>query len=179
MDWLNEPSRWTQDAEFVRIHTDAETDFWRKTHDGGVRHNGHFYYETVDGDFTIQVKLGGEYRDTYDQAGLMVRVDETIWMKCGIEVVDGAQLGSVVVTRDWSDWSVVSLPASPSVRWKVSRNHDTLEVLYASGRQDFVRFRQTFLTHSPTVDVGIMACSPKGGGFIATFRELAIHRAVV
>ena len=80
MDWLNEPSRWTQDAEFVRIHTDAETDFWRKTHDGGVRHNGHFYYETVDGDFTIQVKLSGECRDTYDQGGLMVRVDESIWL---------------------------------------------------------------------------------------------------
>ena len=66
-----------------------------------------------------------------------------------------------------------------SVRWKVSRNHDTLEVQYAIERQEFVRFRQTFLTHSPTVDVGIMACSPKGGGFLATFKELTIHRAVV
>jgi regulation of enolase protein 1 (concanavalin A-like superfamily) len=47
----------------------------------------------------------------------MIRVDETIWLKTGIEFVDGVQHISAVVTRDYSDWSVVKLSAPiPSLR---------------------------------------------------------------
>ena len=35
-------------------------------------------------------------------------------MKCGIELVDGVQHASVVVTREYSDWSVVPLPRRPA-----------------------------------------------------------------
>lgn len=31
------------------------SDFWRKTHYGFVRHNGHIYADTIKGNFTMQV----------------------------------------------------------------------------------------------------------------------------
>ena len=49
------------------------TDFWRKTHYGFIRDNGHFGYVAVQGDFSAEVKVMGGYRDLYDQAGLMLR----------------------------------------------------------------------------------------------------------
>ena len=103
MEWLNEPPQWTRGGSMIRLEVEPETDFWRKTHDGGVRDNGHFYFERAEGDFSAQVRLSAEYSAQYDQAGLMVRLDETTWLKCGIEYVDGVQFASTVVTRDLLD----------------------------------------------------------------------------
>ncbi|CAF4559543.1 unnamed protein product, partial [Rotaria magnacalcarata] len=37
------------------VHTNGETDFWRQTHYGFERDNGHFYYRSMNGEqsFTI------------------------------------------------------------------------------------------------------------------------------
>ena len=59
----------------------------------------------------------GHYKELYDQAGLMVRLDEKNWLKTGIEYVKGVQNVSAVVTREVSDWSVVPLQASPTAVW--------------------------------------------------------------
>ena len=174
MRWLNEPAKWEAKGTVVHARADPRTDFWRKTHDGGTRDNGHFYYQPVTGNFTAQVKLRGEYRDPYDQAGLMARVDETTWLKCGVELVDGRPLASVVVTRDFSDWSVVPISETSVVWWRLTRDGGTFEVCYALDGTQFQRFRQSFLSESPQVDVGLMICSPVGEGFAATFEDLQV-----
>jgi len=48
--WLNEPGQWEEHTGGVWMRAEAGTDFWRKTHDGGQRDNGHFYFERIDGD---------------------------------------------------------------------------------------------------------------------------------
>ena len=40
--WLNEPKTWSSNGETLEFLTDARTDFWRNTHYGFVRDNGHF-----------------------------------------------------------------------------------------------------------------------------------------
>ena len=114
MQWLNEPKEWLADEDRISATAVRQTDFWRKTHDGGIRDNGHFYLETVSGEFTARVKLSASYTSQYDQAWMMVRADQRTWLKCGIEFTDGRQHASAVVTRDWSDWSLMPLndPAS-------------------------------------------------------------------
>src|SRR5690606_39761998 len=55
------------------------------------------------------------YQRLYDQAGVMLRVDDDNWLKCGVEFTDGALHFSVVVTRDdQSDWSVMPLAGDPT-----------------------------------------------------------------
>jgi regulation of enolase protein 1 (concanavalin A-like superfamily) len=73
--WHNPPQEWSFSHETLVLHADPKTDFWRKTHYGFVRDNGHFWYVNEKGDFEATVKLVAEYRDQYDQAGLMVRLD--------------------------------------------------------------------------------------------------------
>jgi regulation of enolase protein 1 (concanavalin A-like superfamily) len=78
------------------------------------------------------VKVSGEYQELYDQAGIMVRLDEANWLKCGIEFVEGVQQVSAVVTRDYSDWSVVPLPHNPASLWvRVTRRGTAVEVQYS------------------------------------------------
>ncbi len=174
MRWHHEPPEWRVEGRSITVTAGPKTDFWRKTHDGGIRDHGHFYYRPVTGDFTAEVKVTGQYADLYDQAGLMVRLDETTWMKCGIEFVDGVQHASVVVTRDWSDWSVLPLANPPAIWLRVVRHGPTVEVFYSLDGGEYTMIRQAFLTEEPAVDVGVMIAAPTGNGFTATFEGFTV-----
>lgn len=50
--WLNEPQTADASESELCVVTDARTDFWRETHYGFVRDNGHFYMYQTEGDFT-------------------------------------------------------------------------------------------------------------------------------
>lgn len=177
MRWHQEPPAWQQEGAVLSVTAAPKTDFWRKTHDSGVRDNGHFYFTTVTGDFVAQVKLTGDYAAQYDQAGLMVRLDEAHWLKCGIELAEGMQYASTVVTRDWSDWSLLPLAPSDRARpvWiRVQRQGPTFAVHYSLDGHDYTMMRQAFLGEAATVNVGPMIASPTGSGFRVTFEELTI-----
>ncbi len=174
MHWLHEPSTWRTEGTTIVARADAHTDFWRKTHDSGMRDSGHFCYEQVTGDFTADVKVVGQYADLYDQAGLMVRLDETTWLKCGIEFVKGVQYASSVVTRDWSDWAIRPLDKPPAIWLRVVRHGASIEVSFSTDGAHYDLIRQAYLTAEPTVSVGVMLAAPKGKGFMARFEDLVI-----
>ena len=56
------------------------------------------------------ITFQGDYETLYDQAGMMVRIDDTHWIKLGIEHSDNITNFSIVVTRGQSDWSVFGQP---------------------------------------------------------------------
>ncbi len=69
--WLNPPETWSADGAQLRVTTDANTDFWRKTSYGFIRDSGHFFGMPVDGDFTAQLHVAaqGVIRVQYSTAG--------------------------------------------------------------------------------------------------------------
>ena len=91
----------------LNVRSRGKTDFWRKTFYGYITDNGHFMHLPVAANFTFQARVDGNYASLYDQAGLMVRLDEKHWMKCGTEFVDNKRWASVVFTHDFSDWSTM------------------------------------------------------------------------
>ena len=175
MQWLNEPAVWREEGDTLHVDSDAGTDFWRRTHCGEIHDNGHLYYMNVTGDFTAEARLTGDYHDLYDQSGLMVRLDEKCWLKCGIEYVDGVWHVSAVVTREWSDWSMILLPGADHVSIRVKRQGSAFDIYYATGGGDYVMYRQTFLTEHPTLKVGMMSASPTGKGFTAQFERFSLQ----
>jgi regulation of enolase protein 1 (concanavalin A-like superfamily) len=178
MIWLNEPAKWHADDGTLSLTTDPKTDFWRKTHYGFIRDNGHFSYETVSGDFVVETEFEGKYHALYDQAGLMIRLDQTTWLKTGIEFVDGVQHVSAVVTRDYSDWSVVKLPTPlPTLRLRATRKAGTVIIEYQDGSRTWFMLRTAFLSTAAELQVGRMAASPHGPGFEVCFRDFSITRA--
>ncbi len=182
MKWYNEPPFWSEQEQKITVTAGVKTDFWRKTHYGFIRDNGNFYYQEVTGDFTATVKITGQYEVLYDQAGLMLRLDEETWLKCGIEFVEGVQYASAVVTRKYSDWSVVSLPQNPSSLWvRLERKGGTVEVKYSLDGEQYTMIRLAYLTEAETVQVGPMcaspqrdSCSSETDGFRAVFEEFKI-----
>ncbi|MAS36839.1 MAG: hypothetical protein CL610_22735 [Anaerolineaceae bacterium] len=176
MQWLNEPQHWEAGDGTLRFAAGAATDFWRKTHNDSIVDNGHFYYEVVSGDFEAEVRVSGQYGALYDQAGLMVRLDETIWLKTGIEFMYGVQHASAVVTRDYSDWSIVPLSPSPeAIYMHLKRAGGTFEIQYSVDSFSFSMIRQAHLTTAHSVQVGMMAAAPQGAGFEVAFDGFRIQ----
>lgn len=173
--WHNEPPTWSAaPGAALTLTTGAGTDFWRHTHYDFVRDSGHHRGTPVSGDFLATVRVRGAYRDQYDQAGLMVRLDEATWLKCGIELVGGVQWASAVVTRGFSDWSCVPLSDPPGELWlQVKRTGSTVEVSFGDPAAPQM-LRLAHLTDLPVL-VGPMAASPDGGGFQVTFLAFSIE----
>lgn len=175
MEWYNQPPVWDINGDRIAVTSGSKTDFWRHTHYGFIRDNGHFLYQQISGDFIAEVKIHGKYRDLYDQAGIMVRLDELNWMKCGIEFVDGVQQVSAVVTRDYSDWSVVSLPQNPAHIWlRVTRQDTAVVVKYSLDDERYTMLRMAYLTSVAALSVGVMCASPEGNGFSVSFERFKL-----
>jgi uncharacterized protein len=177
MNWFNEPRNWKQDNDKLTVFADSQTDFWRKTHYGFVRDNGHFYYEKISGDFEVETEFRGKYEALYDQAGIMVRVDETTWVKCGLEFVNGVHQVSAVVTRDFSDWSVVPLRSYPGfLRLRLKREGETVIIEYGADDGQWVMFRTAYFSTVSELEVGRMVAAPDGPGFEAVFTGFRLRR---
>jgi len=170
--WFNEPAQWTGNT----VTTDHDTDFWRTTHYGYVRDTGHILGVDKAGDFELTVTFAGNYREQYDQAGIAIRLDEKNWIKSGIELVDGGQQISAVVTREVSDWSVVELaePAA-SVTIKAERTGDTVTISYGlNGGPPATMLRLAYFPPELSVLAGVMCASPIGKGFTTRFENISI-----
>lgn len=177
--WLNPPHHWRLEGSALVVTADPKTDFWRKTFYGYITDNGHLYYRRASGECTTTLKVAGRYHDLYDQAGLMVRLDERNWMKCGVEFVDGAPHMSVVFSREYSDWSTFTLGSSyAGPLWlKVVRQKDSLDIAHSINGKDFIEDRQGYFPPDAPVMVGPMCAAPEGKGFEARFEDWALGPA--
>jgi uncharacterized protein len=176
MAWLNEPPGWREAAGTLHVTTGERTDFWRRTHYGFIRDDGHARLSPAAGDFAAEVTFRGAYQELYDQAGLMLRLDAERWVKAGIEFVAGRRMLSVVVTREVSDWSTMPCPTEAEwITLRLTRIGGAVHVHWAA-EPDPGTFRMLRLAAFPegAAAVGPMCCSPQRAGFEAAFREFSI-----
>lgn len=173
--WLNAPPHWQRTNDGLVMQTAPKTDFWRKTYFDYLTDNGHLLGRPVKGDFTAIVRLSGDFAAQYDQAGLMVREDKSIWMKCGVEYVDKVLNVSSVFTRDFSDWAGVPLTQNYDALWiRLVRKGASLTFAFSPDGKAFREVRQGYLTDTPEVWVGLMAAAPEGPGFEARFDHYSV-----
>lgn len=140
--WLNDPTLYsvssddsavegyggsftkTDDDCTLIINAPSKKDFWSRT-----------FYEpelikndasalvlpiALDEEATVAVDFSLTPKEQFDQAGLLVYIDDLHWIKCGIEYCDGSARLSVVVCNNYSDWSTQP--------WSVAHN-DSNEIV--------------------------------------------------
>jgi len=177
MQWFNEPDEWKLISDSsMSMYVTPKTDFWRQTHYGFTVDDGPFFYSNIGGEFECQVKIVGEYKSRYDQMGIMIRKDETTWIKTGVEFVNDRINLSAVVTHNYSDWSVVELKQNHSAIWlKVIRRLNAIEIKYSLDNEAFSMMRLSYFPEKTPVMVGLTAASPDGNGFNALFEDFKIR----
>lgn len=174
--WLNEPRSWTVDpAGDLSIVTDKGTDFWRETHYGFVRDSGHFLGFTTPDAFTAQLRIRGRYEKLYDQAGIMVRVDERRWVKAGIELSDGRAMLSSVLTDGKSDWATGPYEHDARDFWmRATVAKGVLRLQVSADGKTWPLVRLAPFPVAPSYQVGPMACTPERSGLAIRFSDLRI-----
>ena len=124
LDWLHHPTSWnTFDEsgeaegaggsadvldETLVLFPPAKKDFWSKTFYSPelVKHDASALLAAVPSDeATIGISFHFTPISQFDQAGILVYLDDDHWMKCGIEYCDNSPRLSVVVCNGFSDWS--------------------------------------------------------------------------
>ncbi|MBO9653577.1 MAG: DUF1349 domain-containing protein [Agrobacterium tumefaciens] len=181
--WHNEPQQWSLSDGVLQLTTDKNSDFWRETYYGFTRDSGHFFGRQWQGDFTASLRVQGNYEELYDQAGIMVRIDGSRWIKAGIELSDGAACIGSVLTVDRSDWSTTAYSGDPRDLYLRVTVADGVLRLQTSG--DGIRWPLLKLCPFPEAQfyqVGPMCCTPEREGLEVTFSEFHIgpplHKAL-
>jgi len=173
--WLNEPGDWHLETGILTVTTDRETDFWRETHYGFTRDSGHFFGCVAEGDFTAELRVRARYEELYDQAGIMVRIDEAHSVKAGVEMSDGMALLSSVLTLGKSDWAVGRYADDPAdFRMRATVAEGVLKLQVSA---DGLTWHLSRLSPFPKADsyhVGPMCCTPKRSGLKISFSEFRI-----
>lgn len=175
MRWFNEPERWTIEDNVLMMNVTPQSDYWRVSHYGFTVDDAPFLYTMRGGEFEVKVKISGDYKTRFDQAGIMLRLDHENYIKAGIEFVDGKYNLSAVVTHHTSDWSIIPLDKPVPFVWiKAVRRLDAVEIFYSFDDKEYTMMRNAWLQDNHPVLVGVMGACPDGDGFEARFEHFTI-----
>lgn len=175
MNWFNEPAQWSVSGNRLTMAVTPKSDYWRISHYGFTVDDAPFYYGEYGGEFEAKVKISGDYKVRFDQAGMMIRIDHENYIKAGIEYVDGKYNLSTVVTHHTSDWSVIALDKLVDFIWiKAVRRLDAVEIFYSFDDKEYIMMRNAWMEANRPVKVGMMGACPDGDGFSVTFSDFTV-----
>ena len=175
MNWFNEPSDWSINQNELNMFVTPKSDYWRISHYGFTVDDAPFYYAEYGGEFEAKVKIKGDYKVRFDQAGMMIRIDHENYIKTGIEYVDGKYNLSTVVTHKTSDWSVIALDKPVDYIWiKAVRRRDAIEIFYSFDDKDYYMMRNAWMEANHPVKIGMFAACPDGDGFKVNFYNFSV-----
>lgn len=175
MNWFNEPAQWSVSGNRLTMAVTPKSDYWRISHYGFTVDDAPFYYGEYGGEFEAKVKISGDYKVRFDQAGMMIRIDHENYIKAGIEYVDGKYNLSTVVTHHTSDWSVIALDKPVDFIWiKAVRRLDAVEIFYSFDDKEYIMMRNAWMEANRPVKVGMMGACPEGDGFSVTFSDFTV-----
>jgi regulation of enolase protein 1 (concanavalin A-like superfamily) len=172
--WLNEPEDVAAEGTDLLVTAKRSSDFWRITSYGFRRDTGHALLTDFAPGTSVEVTFTPEFETLYDQAGLLARVDETTWIKAGVEMSDGyPQLGAVV-THGSSDWSLAPVPEwmGRRVTIRASRAGDAVTVRARVEDEPWRMIRLAPFPADVPATVGPFCCAPEREGLRVRFHGL-------
>ncbi|MFF6787495.1 regulation of enolase protein 1 (concanavalin A-like superfamily) [Streptomyces filamentosus] len=177
--WLNPPLRTETDSGGLVVTTRNRSDFWRTTSYGFVKDDGHALLTAFPAASAVEVTFIAQFDTLYDQAGLMIRVDENTWIKAGVEMTDGVPHVGAVVTSGKSDWSLSPVPDwhGRNVTLRASRAGDAVTVRARCEEGAWQMIRLAPLAPDADALAGPFCCSPQREGLQVRFTRFTLGPA--
>jgi len=193
-EWINKPASSQVRNDIVVIDTEPETDFWQRTYYGFRNDNAPALLFSSAANFSFTVKANFDYRDLFDQCGLIIYLDDENWFKASIEYINKefSRLGSVVTNDGHSDWATTDFELADEIWYRLSRRGPDFLIESSRNGVDFSQMR-LFHLHAlgettqemgkvnpplpaeKTVRFGVYACSPSSSSFRAEFTEFKLE----
>lgn len=169
--WSTEPVRADLQGERLIVEANEKSDAWQVTSYDMVHDSAHALLEPLGKSEAIEVSFILDYDQAYDQAGLMVRVDEATWIKAGVEMSDGAPQVGAVVTNGKSDWSTAPVPEwiGREVTVRASRDGDAVTIRARVEDEPWRLVRLAPLDPAADARAGLYCCAPSRAGLEVTF----------
>lgn len=204
--WINPPSRCEVASTFISLTTDSGTDFWQRTFYGFQNNNAPAYLLPIENNFTFTCHVVFDYKVLFDQAGIIVWIDQYNWIKASIEFDNDqfSRLGVVVTNNGYSDWSTRNIETTSDQFFRVSRRGP--DFLIESRSAEAAQWEQLRICHlaalgettpeiakanpdamamsghssgnGEALSVGVYACSPGESSFTANFDQLSLTESV-
>jgi regulation of enolase protein 1 (concanavalin A-like superfamily) len=173
--WLNRPPHVAISQGRLVLRAAQGSDAWRTTSYGFVRDGAHALLSDLPDGWAVEVSFVADFDHLFDQAGIMVRIDETRWAKAGIEFSDGSLQASAVVTNGMSDWSVGPVPewSGSTVTVRVSRSGTALTFRIRTGDEPWRLLRLAPIDPGAVAYAGPYCCAPERQGLEVTFTRWA------
>jgi hypothetical protein len=193
--WMNTPKQSEISDDVITIITEPHTDLWQRTYYGFRNDNAPAFLFEKDENFTFTLKAQFEYKNRFDQCGVVIYNDSGNWFKAAIEREDEdlSRLGSVVTNHGYSDWATTDIAPAREIWYRLSRRGP--DFLIESSENGEV-FHQMRIFHLHTLGVttealgklnppavpdtpvkfGLYACSPLDSSFRAVFSNMDIEK---
>ena len=156
-------------------HLDATaiegSDAWRHTAYGFVHDTEHALTAPLAVGDAMEVSFRAPWDGQFDQAGVFVRIDDTRWIKTGVEYADGHLGLGAVVTDGRSDWSVgfVDEWRDAEITVRVSRWPDAVIVRAKAEDGDWRLVRVAPFDRDAAVTAGPFLAAPTRSGLVVRF----------
>lgn len=169
--WTTEPAQVDFAHGGMRVTAMEKSDAWRITSYGFIHDTEHALLAPFEEGTAIEVSFDLDFSAQFDQAGIFIRVDETSWIKAGIEWSDGEESLGAVVTRGMSDWSLSPVPgwAGRSVTVRASRSGNAVTVRARVDDEPWRLVRVAPFELESVATAGPFCCAPTRGGLTVNF----------
>jgi uncharacterized protein len=187
-NWINKPSDYEVTESTVEITTEPNTDLWQRSYYSFRKDNAPAYLFTTDSNFTFTVKVAFDYKNLFDQCGVIIYMDSDNWFKASIEFGNDSfsRLGSVVTNDGQSDWATTDILLPSGIWYRLSRRGPDFLIEYSLDGEHFSQMRifhlhalgktssemgeaDPPLSAGKAIPFGVYACSPDDSSFAARF----------
>lgn len=195
--WLNPSGLFEISEESVKITTTPLTDFWQRSYYGFRNDNAPALLAENSVNFTFTARASFNYKNRFDQCGLIIYLDHDNWFKTSIEYENTlfSRLGSVVTNLGYSDWATTDIPTPAQIWYRLSRRGPDFLIESSLDGSEFAQMR-VFHLHSlgettlemgrlnppapaaQSISFGVYACSPLDSSFIATFDSFKLEECL-
>jgi len=194
--WINAPARSEVSDSCVTFTTEPGTDFWQRTYYGFQNNNAPAYVWDVDRNLTFSCSIRFDYHVLFDQAGVVVWIDENNWIKASVEYDNDvfSRLGVVVTNNGYSDWSTRNCESRGYISLRISqRGPDFLIEANEGGDWEQLRICHLAVLGETTlgmgkqkagdvpsapVAMGVYACSPGDSSCDVEFDNLSFSDSI-
>lgn len=179
MNWMNRPSYAIVGKSRIVMETEPYTDLWYNHHLHLQKFNAPALLLPIHQDFTLSFKMQWQFHTLYDQAGLLVVADQSLWCKAGVEYRDeqSSSICSTVTYGGFSDWAGMPISSGiTSMYFRVHRWQNEFFVEFSFNGNQFKWLREFSLPlRTDKIQIGVYACSPQNSSFDVEFTDMVIE----